>query len=366
MYWFLGRERRTGYDREYEQEPPTDTQPALVPTLLREGGAAGSFEFTATLFDLIRRGVYKAQPTTSERSIWAGLRSETVADLELSPGESAELRGWERDVANVVDGVLDGGTERLSHFRDRIEDERTSMHSRFTSFKEAVADEAGRRSWFRSVGAIPLVVAIVLFALAGAALVYFALSGWRSVFPRYSDVLMLGAGVCLLVNAALCLATLVLNRRAWRRRTREGQAEAERWDAFRRYLSDFPRLEEAPPATLALWERYLVYGITFGIAERVLQAAQLHMPEALHEASSTTGSRRAETSEAGASSLSIGEQHQLSQAGSGEKKKKKTTWPYSAASRRRQEAAMVLPVHAARLARLGRDRTSLAGGYKIP
>ncbi|HEX4518064.1 MAG TPA: DUF2207 domain-containing protein, partial [Gaiellaceae bacterium] len=54
VYWFFGREPKTGYDREYEQEPPTDTQPALVPTLLRQGGEAGSFEFTATLFDLIR------------------------------------------------------------------------------------------------------------------------------------------------------------------------------------------------------------------------------------------------------------------------------------------------------------------------
>ena len=48
-------------------------------------------------------------------------------------------------------------------------------------------------------------------------------------------------------------------------------------DAFRRYLTDFPRLQEAPPATLDLWERYLVYGIAFGIAERVLQGAQLHL-----------------------------------------------------------------------------------------
>ena len=65
------------YDREYEQEPPTDTEPALVPMLLRQGGEAGSYEFTATLFDLIRRGVYKAAPTTTERKIWAGLRTQT-------------------------------------------------------------------------------------------------------------------------------------------------------------------------------------------------------------------------------------------------------------------------------------------------
>ena len=87
VFWFLGRERRTPYDREYEQEPPTDTEPALVPMLLRQGGEPGSYEFTATLFDLIRRGVYTATPTTTERKIWAGLRTQTVSDLELSAGE---------------------------------------------------------------------------------------------------------------------------------------------------------------------------------------------------------------------------------------------------------------------------------------
>ena len=53
---------RDGYDREYEQEPPTETQPALVPALLAQGGTPGSLEFTATLFDLIRRGRYKRRP----------------------------------------------------------------------------------------------------------------------------------------------------------------------------------------------------------------------------------------------------------------------------------------------------------------
>ena len=45
VFMVYGRERRTSYDREYEQEPPTDTAPALVPTLLRQGGEAGSYQF---------------------------------------------------------------------------------------------------------------------------------------------------------------------------------------------------------------------------------------------------------------------------------------------------------------------------------
>ena len=51
---------------------------------LRQETAPGSNEFTATLFDLIRRGRYKSTPVTTERSVWGGLRHEDVADLQLS------------------------------------------------------------------------------------------------------------------------------------------------------------------------------------------------------------------------------------------------------------------------------------------
>ncbi len=189
VFWFMGRERRTGYDREYEQEPPTETEPALVPTLLRQGGEAGSYEFTATLFDLIRRGVYRAEPTVTEKSTWGGLRSEAISDLEISAGEDRELRAWERDVADVVDGVLDGGAERLSRFRDEIEDERASMHGRFTSFKNARVGRGRRPVVVPLDGCDPARRArSSLFALAGGLLVYLGVDDWRPVYPRYSDV----------------------------------------------------------------------------------------------------------------------------------------------------------------------------------
>ena len=109
VWWLWGRERTTAYDREYEQEPPTETEPALVPPLLSQGGAAGSLEFTATLFDLIRRGRYKAEPVTTERKIWAGLRTQQVADLELSLADvEAPVEAFEAPVASVVDSLVQG------------------------------------------------------------------------------------------------------------------------------------------------------------------------------------------------------------------------------------------------------------------
>ena len=185
----------------------------------------------------------------------------------------------------VVDDVLGAGSERLSAFREKIEGDRETMAPRFTAFKSAIDGETSRRSWFVSAGAVPLGLGLLAFAATAVILLWVGISGWRPVYPRWRDVVVVALGACAIVNAALLLAGLS-QRRLWRRRSPAAETEAERWDAFRHYLTDFPRLQDAAPATLELWERYLVYGIAFGIADRVLQAAHLAMPAEFHDASS--------------------------------------------------------------------------------
>ena len=188
-------------------------------------------------------------------------------------------------MAEVVDDVLDGGAERLSLFRERIEDDREANSKRFNEFKEDVGDEVSARDWFNNAGLIPLLGVAIGFGLLGLLLWMLGTRRYSSVAPTWEAVVLLALGICSFVNAGVA-GISAFAVRLWRRRRPDAQLEAERWDAFRRYLTDFPRLAEAPPASLELWERYLVYGITFGIAERVLQGAHLHMPEALHDASS--------------------------------------------------------------------------------
>ncbi|MBD0330714.1 MAG: DUF2207 domain-containing protein, partial [Thermoleophilia bacterium] len=286
VYLRSGRERGTGYDRRYEQEPPSELQPALVAPLLRQRGGVGSLEFTATLFDLIRRGRYEARPVTTTRSVWGGLRAENVADLELEQGAAdVPLALFERPVAHVVDEVLSFGPERLTRFRERIEDDREENSRRFTDFRDRVADEIRRRRWFVNTGLWALIAGAVVLAGASAVLLAAGVTRLDATYLRWSPLLLLGLGVAAALNS-LTLVGAAAAVPVWRRRSGAAQQEAERWEAFRRFLADFPRLEDAPPASLELWERYLVYGIAFGLAERVLQAAHLHMPPALHEASS--------------------------------------------------------------------------------
>ncbi len=310
-WWFFGRERRTGYDRDYEQEPPSDLPPALVPPLLRQSTVVGSHEFTATLFDLIRRGRYEARPVTTEASLWGGLRKEQVADLELSvtDGHVGDASPFEKDVMEVIDDVLEHGSknEYLSRFRDRISEDRHIHAPRFQSFKENVAASIKRRRWFAGGGRRLLFAGAAAFAVSALLLLSIGIANLRPGFPRPSDIVIVALGACAALNAAVLLPPAVVAVRLWRRRTRKAQEEAERWDAFRRYLTDFPRLDIAPPATLELWERFLVYGIALGIAERVLQGAQILMPADIARASSIYWISPHSDLGSGASALAIGD-----------------------------------------------------------
>ena len=159
--------------------------------------------------------------------------------------------------------------------RDHIEKTRTSNSTRFARFKEEVSKEIGKRRWYLGTGAKVLGIVIAVLAIAAAVLFWQGVAGFRPQAPRWNDIVLIALGVCAVINAVV-LVIGVGNLKLWRRRTKDGQLEAQRWEAFRRYLADFPRLDIAPPATLALWERFLVYGIAFGIAERVLQGAAAH------------------------------------------------------------------------------------------
>ena len=268
----FGPDARVTYDREYEESPPTDTPPALVPPLLRRSTTPEPNEFTATLMDLVRRGYFAARPLAGgERPDGAGQGS---GDLELRQGDrGVRLHDFEVPVAEIFDGLLADGPIPLSRLRGSIENDAENV-ARYGRFRETVESDIESRGWYTFTAARVMLLtsgALVAVGMVGTALLY-SLSTTATFYfgaTAFDGAVMLfyASGVAKLVRR--------------RRRTAAGQLEAERWGAFRRYLTDFPRLRESPAASLELWEQHLVYAIAFGQARRVLEGAALYRLEML-------------------------------------------------------------------------------------
>jgi len=285
LFAFLryGKEPEVDYDREYEQEPPTDLTPAEVGALLSQGKVAEK-EFTATLFDLIRKGAVDTQPTEVVKSTWGGLRKETITDLELSLGtRTTGLTDFERSAMTIVERVLADGPQPLTEFRDRIRDDADKNAKAYKFFKENVLDAVTRKKLLdiRGTSASTMLV-IGIGVVVGIVFI---------VLPKLVGDKPGGAELAALVIGGMILGTVLLAgflffRKVRNKRTPAGALEAARWDAFRRYLTDFSRLQEAPAISLALWDKLLVYAIGFGVATEVLEQARLNAPPELEQSSS--------------------------------------------------------------------------------
>ena len=287
VWTLLSSERRVGgYDREYEQEPPSDDPPALVAPLLRQSTRPEGAEFTATLFDLVRRGHLTATPTVTDKWSWGSLGRRSQPDLELSrKGAKASATQLEAPVAKILERALGNGPIALSGLAERIEGSRDANAASYASWQRRVAGEMKRRRWYDERAGTAMALAAFLLGVLAAALLAIGLIGLDPRTVTWTEVVQIALGVAALLNAAILLAARSSGRLR-RRWTPAAALEAARWDAFRRYLRDFPRLQEAPPASVVLWERLLVYGIAFGLADRVLQAAKISAPKALEQDSS--------------------------------------------------------------------------------
>jgi len=68
------------------------------------------------------------------------------------------------------------------------------------------------------------------------------------------------------------VATLFLiNSRIFGRFTKEGRIINLKWNGFKKYITDFSDIKNHPPKHVILWEEYLVYATSFGIARTVLK-----------------------------------------------------------------------------------------------
>jgi len=97
------------------------------------------------------------------------------------------------------------------------------------------------------------IAAIFLFALLGT------LFGgqWFAFFPAIFSVIF--TGPILIIYGAIL-----------KKKTRLGINEYTKWRAFKRFLLHFSNMKDYEIPSIAVWEHYLVYAISLGVAEKVI------------------------------------------------------------------------------------------------
>jgi hypothetical protein len=229
-------------------------EPPAVVNLLTTNCQLTQSAADATLLDLAARRLLELfQPGPDPADLMVRVRDRSPIGLK-----PYEQRVFDRVAANAGDRFVP-----LREIRQRYADGGPNW---FSSLRSEVADDAKERGLVhtRLLGT-PMVL---LCVLAGATLGCF---GLLPVFPTHTGGLRDAAGFLLVglwfiigpVIALLLLFIAHTHVRAFRL-TPAGYAAGSRWLGVGRWIGGHEDLADLPPAAVAIWDRYLAYGVALG------------------------------------------------------------------------------------------------------
>ncbi len=267
-----GRSYPTQFDGPYYRELPGPYSPA-------ELGALWNYmkikpqDLTATILDLTRRKFLSVEEERYEvRKMLGAREAKTYRLTFLSAPEPASLRKPE-------DAVLRPHEEDLLHYlRQSVAGGRDYV---YLTEIEAYAKKQSRdfnafwRQWTAGVNG------------QGEELDFFAYSGYMPLVAMLLGLLLFTAGAAnanderLIPGFALMLAGAIvgLAPRSFKKRSPTGQEDFVRWQAFRRFLQHFSQMDRHEIPSLIIWEHYLVYAVTLGVAREVIKQLELVFPD---------------------------------------------------------------------------------------
>jgi uncharacterized membrane protein len=240
---------------KYPFEPPSDIPPAAVTALSMQTFQASSMgpAFHATIMDLARRGYGEFASQ--------GHKFEMFLDLEKS---EAGLEDFERDVLGYLKSAAASRRGDPSHLE--FKELRKYSQQFAANFLRRWGTEP--RNWIEQRLGGPLTS-----------------QKSRRATVKWASLSILGATLCgigialtteiarveFIIAAVACVALLMVSSFAlpsWRENI---APEIYGWQGFKRTLTDYTRMKNAPDDFFKLWDRYYCYAAALGVAKRFLQ-----------------------------------------------------------------------------------------------
>lgn len=287
IYFKYGREPEIEYDATYEREPPTDSKPAVVNAIVQgQKGIPTMDGFTATIMDLANLGYISLRTVKSEESKVLGLFKSESEDILIeiydngsyngAKGNRRELEEFEKDAFNLLKSHASGNKVSWNKLKEEL-GKGTDFYKFITAWNKKVKANTAIDKLFLSTGN-KYIIGFGLITSVAVFVYFIAFSGY---FP--TDEFPLASNLNLLIGLIFGFEIIVMIissmfEKVEGRWTPEGRLYYERWNNFKKYLTDFSALNEHPPESIKIWDHYLVYATALGVAKEVLHNMSLVVP----------------------------------------------------------------------------------------
>lgn len=257
------KERVSEFDAEYYRELPNTYPPAELGYLYNFKDTTKD-DLSATIMDLIRKD-YIILDTNGVSTLDEKPNYKYILNREK---DQTLLKSYEKFVLEWYFGhISQTGVLTLDDIDNYLKNEKQAQRylEDNKTFIKLVREESRKNKFFDEFRNINsrfmlfylLLIGVFVFSLMVQILNYYT---YGLIFS------MLSLGIFILLA---CYISSI------KRRSESGNEDYVRWRAFRNFLLEFGRFEDYTMPLIEIWEHYMVYAVSFGIAEEVEKQMRL-------------------------------------------------------------------------------------------
>ena len=266
------KEHESTFDYEYYRELPAEYAPAVMGYLYNFQELSKN-DLSATLMDLIRRKYIfidsmNESLTDKNANYKLILNKEKRNDPNLKKYESYLLT-WFFDVMSFDKETLT--LKELDDYND-TEVQALKYLENNKKWNELVKEDARKENFFDHEKENPLKE----YSLKTTLILLVSLIGFFIGLTFNVRSIIFTGSISL-----SCLILLVSYMKTIKRRSIKGNEDYLRWAAFKRFLSEFSHFEDYPMPGIIVWEHYMVYAVSFGIADLVEKQLKLKFKDGI-------------------------------------------------------------------------------------
>lgn len=243
------------YDKEYEPEFknkyyrdfPAEYSPSTVGYLMRR--KVNTDDLSAGIMDLIRKKALVYTPL-----------DEKGKDFKFTKGQSVELTKEEEKIMEFL--FYNDKIEAISlkELKRKARDEYLVFIERYKSWELISTAHAKKEDFYEEKEDFR--VACVFYAIIG--IIYGIYGMFR--LPIF---------IALIVISIICMIYFV----TYTKRTKKGNEEYVKWKGLKNFMEDFGTMDTKELPEIELWDKYLVYAITLGCADKLSKVMEIKVKE---------------------------------------------------------------------------------------
>ena len=262
IFWKRFGKYNVQFKEKYYKQLPAKYSPAELAILYRHG--VTSQDFTATLLDLARRGYLTIEEVSdNEGKGKTGEVNYVFIQKRISAATFQELLSHEQQALKLLFEDMSKGQVSLADFEVYVDENAESFMEFWTNWGKEVKEIAKKHNFYdqeyKKKVLKYLVPTVLLFLIA---------------IPLFLLNMYFSGAICIAMGFVTSIVVLV----AAERRSPKGHEELLKWNAFRRYLKEFSRVETVRVGSLGIWEEILPYAVTLGVADRLIKQLEVAFP----------------------------------------------------------------------------------------